>query len=154
MSTTAETSPANSVQIREATYEDADAVFALVERLGIGRPPQRASFDAAFADAVKVSEEHILLVADIAGIVIGYALTTITRPLYTFGAAAQLQELVVDSSVAGRGFGSLLVTAVEHECRDRGVHQLTVASIRAAAFYERMDYRSTADYLKKSFLDD
>lgn len=155
MSTTAATSPANSAKIRSATIEDADAVFALVEQLGIGDSPVRQSFDLAFADAVEESDDHILLLVDVAGVVVGYALTTVARLLYTNGDVAQLQELVVDSTVAGHGFGSLLVSAVERECRARGVRQLTVASIlRAASFYERLDYRSTADYLKKSFVVD
>ncbi|MBC7761283.1 MAG: GNAT family N-acetyltransferase, partial [Candidatus Saccharibacteria bacterium] len=42
----------------------------------------------------------------------------------------------------------------EEECRSRGVRQLTVASSHAARFYERLDYRSTSDFLKKSFVSD
>ena len=47
-----------------------------------------------------------------------------------------------------------LVSAIEEECRSRGVRQLTVASSHAARFYERLDYRSTSDFLKKSFISD
>jgi ribosomal protein S18 acetylase RimI-like enzyme len=129
-------------------------VFTLVEQLGIGERPNRSSFEVAFLGAVKEGGDHILFVAESAGVVVGYALTTIARLLYTNGDSAQLQELVVDSAARDRGIGSQLVTAVERECRARGVRQLTVASIRAAAFYERLDYRSTADFLKKSFLVD
>jgi ribosomal protein S18 acetylase RimI-like enzyme len=139
MSTTAETSPDSLTQIRPATVSDLESVFTLVEQLGIGERP---------------NGDHILFVAESAGVVVGYALTTIARLLYTNGDSAQLQELVVDSAARDRGIGSQLVTAVERECRARGVRQLTVASIRAAAFYERLDYRSTADFLKKSFLVD
>lgn len=154
MSTTAETSPADgSARIRPATPADAEQLFVLVEQLGIGDVPLRTSFDLAFAGVVADSSDHILLVAECGGAVVGYALATIARLLYTNGETAQLQELVVDASVAGRGYGSQLVSAVERECIARGVTQLTVASIlRAATFYERLDYRSTAAYLKKSFL--
>jgi N-acetylglutamate synthase-like GNAT family acetyltransferase len=152
MSTIAETLPASgSTQIRPATLDDVEAVFALLEQLGIGETPERLSFEEAFSDAVEASHDHILLVADIAGTVVGYALTTVARLLYTNGDSAQLQELVVDNAARDRGVGSRLVAAMEAECRARGVRQLTVASIRAAAFYERLDYRSTADYLKKQF---
>ena len=155
MSTTADTSRANLRSfIRSATVADADAVFTLVEQLGIGDVPQRDSFDEAFIDAVRDDQDHILFVYEFEGAVVGYALATIERLLYTNGDIAQLQELVVDASASGRGFGSALVTAVESECIARGVRQLTVASIlRAASFYERLDYRSSADFLKKSFRD-
>ncbi len=160
MSTTAETSPADgkapsAARIRTAAAEDADAIFSLVEQLGIGDAPQRGSFDVAFSAAVQDTDDHILFVMEVDGIAVGYALATVARLLYTNGDTAQLQELVVDASASGRGYGSQLVSAVERECVARGVRQLTVASIlQAASFYERLDYRSTADYLKKScFLD-
>jgi ribosomal protein S18 acetylase RimI-like enzyme len=152
MSTIAETSLASSsTRIRPAALDDVDSVFTLLQQLGIGEAPNRETFQEAFADAVRDAHDHILLVADLDGAVAGYALTTVVRLLYTNGDSAQLQELVVDAAARHRGIGSKLVSAMEAECRKRGVRQLTVASIRAAAFYERLDYRSTADYLKKHF---
>ena len=154
MSTTAETSPVSSTHVRLATSADVDAVFNLVEQLGIGERPNRASFAEAFAHAVQPSREHVLLVADLDGVVSGYAYTTIERLLYTNGDSAQIQELAVNTPARDRGLGSLLVSAIEEECRLRGVRQLTVASSHAARFYERLDYRSTSDFLKKSFVND
>jgi GNAT superfamily N-acetyltransferase len=129
-------------------------VFALVEQLGIGEKPNRDSFSEAFADAVEEGRDHILLVAELDGVVSGYAFTTIARLLYTNGDSAQLQELAVNTPARDRGLGSLLVSAIENECRSRGVRQLTVASSHAARFYERLDYRSTSDFLKKKFMAD
>ena len=154
MSTTAETSPVSSTRDRLAASADVDAVFDLVEQLGIGERPNRASFTEAFAHAVQPSREHVLLVADLDGVVSGYAYTTIERLLYTNGDSAQIQELAVNTPARDRGLGSLLVSAIEEECRLRGVRQLTVASSHAARFYERLDYRSTSDFLKKSFVSD
>jgi GNAT superfamily N-acetyltransferase len=155
MSTTAEISPASTPShLRPAVLDDADGVFALVEKLGIGNAPERESFGVAFADAVNDTVDHVVFVIEAGGVVVAYALATIARLLYTNSHTAQLQELVVESTAAGNGYGSQLVSAIERECIARGVRQLTVASIlRAASFYERLDYRSTADYLKKSFID-
>ncbi len=100
------------------------------------------------------SRDHILLVAELDDVVSAYAYTTIERLLYTNGDSAQLQELAVNTPARDRGLGSLLVSAIEDECRSRGVRQLTVASSHAARFYERLDYRSTSDFLKKSFVSD
>lgn len=154
MSTTAATSPASPTGVRRATPADVDAVFALVEQLGIGERPVRQSFTEAFAHAVTESEDHILLVAELDGVVAAYAFTTIARLLYTNGDSAQLQELAVNTPARDHGLGSMLVSAIEEECRSRGVRQLTVASSHAARFYERLDYRSTSDFLKKSFVSD
>ena len=152
MSTIAATSVVRPVGIRAATLDDADAIFGLLAQLGKGDAPERSTFDAAFVDAVRSPDDRILLVA--AGEddrVIGYALTTLVRLFHSNGTAAQLQEIVVDDARRGQRVGTTLVGAVERECRARGVRQLTVASRRGAAFYEGLDYRSTADYLKKTF---
>ncbi|MBG6107892.1 GNAT family N-acetyltransferase [Frigoribacterium sp. CG_9.8] len=154
MSTTAETSPASPSIVRLAAAADVDAVFALVEQLGIGEKPVRESFAGAFEHAVEPSRHHMLLVAELDGVVSAYAYTTIARLLYTNGDSAQLQELAVNTPARDRGLGSLLVAAIEEECRSRGVRQLTVASSHAARFYERLDYRSTSDFLKKRFTTD
>ncbi|HMM81597.1 MAG TPA: GNAT family N-acetyltransferase [Terrimesophilobacter sp.] len=137
--------------VRRASSADGPTVFGLLAQLGEQYTPQRDVFDAAFADAVKDEEDHLLFVADDGGAVVGYALATIARLFYTNGDAAQLQELVVDEHSRGRGIGSQLVSAIEEECQSRGVRQLTVATLKSASFYERLDYRSTADFLKKRF---
>jgi N-acetylglutamate synthase-like GNAT family acetyltransferase len=153
MSTTAETSHTNHVSIRQATLADADAIFGLLEQLGSSFRPDRSSFDEAFGDVVREDDDRFLYVADRGRTVVGYALTIVVRPLYTNGLSAELQELVVDENARGAGIGSQLVAMVEAECRLRGARQLTVASSRGAAFYERLDYRSTADFLKKVLSD-
>jgi ribosomal protein S18 acetylase RimI-like enzyme len=155
MSTTAETSPAKPVStIRAATPDDVDAVFALVEQLGIGPEADREAFGTVFLSTVANSTDHVILVSERAGTVVAYAVATILHPLYTRGDAAHLQELVVSAAASGHGIGSQLVDAIERECRARGVTQLTVSILRGAGFYERLDYRSTSDYLKKSFVVD
>jgi N-acetylglutamate synthase-like GNAT family acetyltransferase len=150
MSTTADTSATRRV-IREARASDADRVFALLKQLEQGYAPDRESFDESFAFLVDGEPTSVLLVAeDEAGFVLGYALTTISPLLHTNGKSAQLQELVVDRDHRASGVGTSLVEEVERVCRDRGVRQLTVPSRRSADFYERIGYRSTADFLKRT----
>ncbi len=137
--------------MRRATSADGPTVFGLLAQLGEQYTPNREVFDSAFEDAVKHEDDHLLFVVDDGDAVVGYALATIARLFYTNGDAAQLQELVVDERARGRGIGSQLVSAIEAECLSRGVRQLTVATLKSASFYERLDYRSTADFLKKRF---
>lgn len=152
MSIIAETSPTD-VSIRSATLDDVDAVFALVDQLADRYDVDRGAFDDAFRNAVEQAEDHILQVAENPdGKVVGYALMTIARLMYTRDDIAQIQELIVDKSARSAGVGSRLVYAMEDICRARNLSQLTVASNRAPAFYDRLDYRSTADFLKKSFI--
>lgn len=152
MSTTADTSHADAPTIRSARPDDAERVFVLLKQLAASYAPDRRAFDESFAFLVDDEATSALLVAeDAAGLVIGYALTTITPLLYTNGRSAQLQELVVDNHVRGSGVGTALIEAIEAVCRERRVSQLTVASRRSADFYERLGYRSTADFLKKTF---
>lgn len=154
MSTTAETS-ATDIRIRPATLADADGVFALVEQVGDRYDVDRGAFDDAFTNAVAQAEDHILQVAvDQQGKVLGYALMTVARLMYTRDDIAQIQELIVDKSARNTGVGSRLVYAMEDICRARNLSQLTVASSWTPDFYDRLDYRSTADFLKKSFIFD
>lgn len=131
--------------------DDRDAVFSLLAQLGERYTPDRPVFDETFSAAVAQTDDHIVLVAERDGVVLGYALATIARLFYTNGDSAQLQELVVDEDARGAGIGTQLVTAIEEQCQERGVRQLTVAVLGGAGIYERLDYRSTADFLKKIF---
>ena len=147
------------MQIRRARPEDAEAVFGLLGQLSTSFEPDRAAFDRTFADLFQAAgaetsatNETMLLVAeDDDAVVRGYALTSIVPLLYTNGPAAQIHELVIDESARGRHLGSELVHAIEQECLSRGVRQLTVASRRAAGFYDRLGYHSTAEFLKRTF---
>lgn len=151
MSTTVDTSPAKTV-IRQARASDADRVYALLEQLEPAYSPDRAAFDLNFPLLLDDASTSLLLVAEGAsGVVVGYALTTITPLLHTNGSSAQLQELVVDDSHRGEGVGTAIVEEVERLCAERSVRQITVASRRSADFYERIGYRSSADFLKRTF---
>lgn len=127
-------------------------MFSLLEQLAESYSPDAATFEHNFALLVGDSSDSFVLVVEEAdGRIIGYALVTITPLLHTNGSSAQLQELVVEQSMRGRGIGTRLIDEVERISRERGVRQLTVPSRRSADFYERLGYRSTADFLKRTF---
>jgi ribosomal protein S18 acetylase RimI-like enzyme len=150
MSTTADTS-ATKRAIRPARAADAERVFGLLMQLDRGYSPDIDSFGESFAFLIADEPTSMLLVVeDDAGLVLGYSLTTISPLLHTSGKSAQLQELVVAPEHRASGVGTFLVETVERICRERGVTQLTVPSRRSAAFYERIGYRSTADFLKRT----
>ena len=137
--------------VRPATTGDAEAVFGLLRQIAVSHVPDRQAFDETFAYAVSDDSHDIVLVADDEGLVLGYAFTTVARLLHTNGLSAQLQELAVDEKFRGDRIGTSLVSATEAAARAAGVRQMTVASRRAAGFYEGLGYLSTADFLKRSF---
>lgn len=151
MSTTGDTLPANIPHVRLATANDHDRVLELVAMLGHVVEVDQKVFTASYSRVIADAPRTIVHVAEVADVVVGYALTTINTLLYTNGPSAQLQEIVVDDAVQATGVGTALVSAVEQACEDHGVTQLTVASRRAGGFYDRLGYTQQAEYMRRLF---
>lgn len=124
----------------------------LVSRLGHAVPVDPEAFQKAFPAVLADHPRSLLHIAEVDGVVAGYALTTINPLLYTNGPSAQLQEIVVDESMQTSGVGTALVRAVEKACEEQGVTQLTVASRRAGGFYDRLGYTQQAEYMRRLFV--
>ncbi len=143
--------PASLPAIRFASPADSEAILALVGRLGHAVPVDAEAFRTTFPEVLADHPRSLLHVAEVDGVVAGYALTTISHLLYTNGPSAQLQEIVVDDTLQTRGVGTALVRAVEQACEEGGVTQLTVASRRAGGFYDRLGYTQQAEYMRRLF---
>lgn len=143
--------PDSSPIVRFATAADGPRVLELVARLGHAVPVDADAFAEAFPAVLADHPRSLLHIAEVDGVVAGYALTTINPLLYTNGPSAQLQEIVVDDSLQTRGVGTALVRAVEEACEESGVTQLTVASRRAGGFYDRLGYTQQAEYMRRLF---
>ena len=143
--------PASAPVIRFASEADGPRILELVGRLGHAVPVDAKAFAQAFPAVLADHPRSLLHVAEVDGVVAGYALTTINPLLYTNGPSAQLQEIVVDDSMQTSGVGTALVRAVEKACEESGVTQLTVASRRAGGFYDRLGYTQQAEYMRRLF---
>jgi N-acetylglutamate synthase-like GNAT family acetyltransferase len=141
--------PASTPVIRFASEADGPRILELVGRLGHVVPVDAKAFAQAFPAVLADHPRSLLHVAEVDGVVAGYALTTINPLLYTNGPSAQLQEIVVDDSMQTSGVGTALVRAVEKACEESGVTQLTVASRRAGGFYDRLGYTQQAEYMRR-----
>ena len=143
--------PASTPVIRFASEADGPRILELVGRLGHAVAVDAEAFAQAFPAVLADHPRSLLHVAEVDGVVAGYALTTINPLLYTNGPSAQLQEIVVDDSMQTSGVGTALVRAVEKACEESGVTQLTVASRRAGGFYDRLGYTQQAEYMRRLF---
>ncbi len=143
--------PASTPVIRFASEADGPRILELVGRLGHAVPVDAEAFAQAFPAVLADHPRSLLHVAEVDGVLAGYALTTINPLLYTNGPSAQLQEIVVDDRMQTSGVGTALVRAVEKACEESGVTQLTVASRRAGGFYDRLGYTQQAEYMRRLF---
>ena len=151
MSITGDILPDSTPVIRFARDADASRILELVGRLGHAVPVDPEAFRQNFPLVLNDHPRTLVHVADVAGSIAGYALTTVNHLLYANGPSAQLQEIVVDDTVQTRGVGTALVRAVEAACEESGVTQLTVASRRAGGFYDRLGYTQQAEYMRRLF---
>jgi hypothetical protein len=85
--------PASAPVVRFATESDGDAILALVGRLGHAVPVDAHAFAASFPQVLADHPRSLLHVAEVDGVVAGYALTTITQLLYTNGPQLSCKRL-------------------------------------------------------------
>jgi GNAT superfamily N-acetyltransferase len=135
------------VRIRPARTEDADGVFELLTQFAMSYRPQRAAFDRHYPRLL-ASDSVDLLVAEVAGRPVGYALAFRLLTLFANGTVSELQELMVDPEYRGRGIGRRLVEAVVERARREGSVEVTVPTRRAGAYYLRLGFEETAAYFK------
>jgi N-acetylglutamate synthase-like GNAT family acetyltransferase len=131
--------------VRPAAADDAEAVFRLLGAFATTYRPDRAAFDRHFpllGDGLLVAEHPD-------GAVAGYALVCDLLVLYANGTVCELQELMVDPALRGRGIGEHLVTAVVERARAKGAVEVTVPTRRARDYYLRLGFEETATYLKR-----
>lgn len=139
------------ITIRRATAADIPAVVALLadDALGATResPDDLGPYEAAFRE-IDRDPQHLLLIADRAGAVIGTAQLTFLPGLSHKGATrAQIEAVRIGSAARGTGLGSTLIEWCVERARERGcaMVQLTSDAGRTDAhrFYEQLGFRPT-----------
>jgi ribosomal protein S18 acetylase RimI-like enzyme len=137
-------SPVVDFTIRDARADDAPALAALIGQLGYSN-----STDAVVRRLARLqaSEADRVVVAEVAGEVVGLASLHTSLTVEYDDPAAKLSAIVVDSGHRRLGIGAALVRAMEAEARARGccLIFLTTAERRseAHAFYRRLGFEET-----------
>ncbi|AEW96435.1 MULTISPECIES: GNAT family N-acetyltransferase [Streptomycetaceae] len=141
----------DEITFRRATAADIPAIVALLadDALGTGRenPADLTPYRAAFAE-LDGDPQHVLLVADRSGEVVGTAQLTYLPGLARGGALrAQIEAVRVGSAARGTGLGSRLIEECLRLARERGcaLVQLTSDASRTDAhrFYERLGFTAS-----------
>jgi GNAT superfamily N-acetyltransferase len=148
-----------ALQLRRAVREDLPALVALIaaDQLGAARdgadgPQGWAPYEEAFA-AIDADSAHLLLVATIAGEVVGTLQLSVLPGLARRGALrAQLEAVRVRQDVRGRGLGEAMLRWAVAEAARRGctLVQLTSDKSRADAhrLYSRLGFVASHDGFK------
>ena len=141
----------DDITIRRATGADLPAVVALLadDVLGAAResPGDPGPYEAAFAE-IDRDPQHLLLVAERAGAVVGTAQLTFLPGLSHRGATrAQIEAVRIGAAARGTGLGGRLIGWCVDRARERGctMVQLTSDATRhdAHRFYERLGFEPT-----------
>jgi len=130
--------------IRTPTADDAAALSGLVAQLGY---PASADEMPRRLDALGVTKDAVVLVAEVDGAVVGVITCHVFATIHSTAPAALLTALVVAEQARGSGVGRQLVARVEEWARAKGAVRIAVTSgaqrAEAHAFYERVGYART-----------
>lgn len=145
--------------IRRAVEADLPAVVGLfsLEDEGVAKedhpgPPLDPRYREALA-AIAHDPNNALFVAEIDGRVVGaFHLTIIQYVANHGGRVAQLENVIVEPSVRGRGIGEAMMRWAIDEARRRGCFRVQLTSnkarLRAHRFYERLGFVASHQGMK------
>ena len=139
-----------TVQIREATENDLEAIIALFADDPLGGhgdttdPQALPDYRAAFA-RISASPNETLYVADLNGDVVGTFQTMVTTTMTARGASSLIIEAVqTRANMRGRGIGAAMIEFAVEKAKADGMRlvQLTSNAVRKDAhrFYQRLGF--------------
>ncbi len=134
--------------IRSATNEDRSVIFDMAAKLATSSVVTEDDFNSSFQQIMQLPH-MCLLVAEDAGIIIGYVLGSYYPCFYASSNVSWTAELFVESDRRKEGFGRLLMDGIESWARQNNCTLNTLATRRAGSFYHALAYDETAGYYKK-----
>ncbi len=141
------------IEIREATIDDLAAIFHLGEKLF--RPRQSSNlyrtWDAYEITSLFNSEPEYILVAEVAGSVIGFAMGTVIEKAATAWNYGHLVWLGVEQAFARQGVASMLFDEFSEIMKKAGVRMLIVDTQknneRAIKFFKKKGFANPIDHI-------
>ncbi len=145
--------PPSETTVREAAEGDVPRIVELLAQLSLDAqreelgPPLPESYRAAFRE-VEADPRQRLLVAEAEGRIVGAASLVIVPNLSHQGQPyAIVENVVIDATARGGGYGELLLRYAMEEARRAGCYKLSLTSNKqrsdAHRFYERLGFTAT-----------
>jgi len=142
-------------RVRDATADDLPRLIELVQQLRPGEPIERLgsplaeAYRAAFAE-VEADPRQRLLVAEADGRIVGTLVVIVVPNLSHQGKPyAFVENVVVDESDRGSGYGELLMRRAIDLAREAGCYKLSLTSNKRRAdahrFYRRLGLEATSE---------
>lgn len=135
--------------IRHATHDDIGAIIAMSEKFYATTHYSRwADFNPETVEslATNLLENHILLVAEHEGAVVGMVGLFVAPFMFNHDRIGAYEVVWwVNPDAQGAGVGMELLAAIEPACREKGVHAIQMVMMansppKAQAIYERFGY--------------
>ncbi len=134
-------------RIRAAGELDVDAVWPLVSEFATTFRPVRESFEKAFAELITRDDTLVLIAED--DEVVGYALASMHGTFFANAPVAWVEELMVAEPARRSGIATALMARVEVWAREHGAAYISLATRRAANFYDAIGYEESATFFRK-----
>ena len=133
---------------RDATLDDADALFEMVKDFATSFRPERSAFERSLRHIIG-AETAKLTVALFEGQLVGYCLGFDHYAFYANGRVSWVEEIVVLAEFRREGIGRQLMEIFEKWSVSRESRLVGLATRRASAFYEALDYENSATFYRK-----
>jgi glucosamine-phosphate N-acetyltransferase len=141
------------LNIRAAEYDDFENIFPLLEQLW---SDLKLDFKTLF-DIYKKgidSESQRLIVGIVDNKTIGFCSLTIKNNLWQTGNLGHVDELVIDKSCRGKGYGKTLIDSITKIAKDLKCKRIELDSAfhrkEAHRFYESIGYENRAFLFSKT----
>lgn len=147
-----------TLAVRPGGPADAAALLPMVRELQAHEhlPPPGKEVEAALRALLADDRPGCVLIAEMEGKPVGYAVLGFGYSLEFHGRDAFVDELFVRESARGNGIGSLLLDAAEMACRARGIKALHLESghgnPRATRLYEGRGFKAHERHLMTKWL--
>jgi GNAT superfamily N-acetyltransferase len=135
------------VHIRKANLEDAAAIATIMrdlgwfERINAESPEATTQKIARHLELCHADNSHLVYVAEVEGMVQGYAAVHFVPYLIFDGPEGYVSELFIAESARGQGIGTKLLDVIAREARARGCSRLGLLNNRVRESYRREFYK-------------
>jgi len=123
-------------------------VWPLVADFATSYVPEREVFATSFNDLI-ARDDTVVLVAEQGGAIGGYLLASIHGTFFANAPVAWVEEVMVEPASRRNGIGAKLMAEAESWARSQGAAYISLATRRAAAFYDALGYEDSAAFFRK-----